>query len=259
MKRLSLLLAMMICFHVLSAQHATFINSGRIVFERKVNTFAVMEIFLKEANIIPAAQLPSYMQSYRNTNPQFWTDDFELYFDTTYTLYRPQNPNLDPRVMYIGAVAYNNKVLNNLQSKETIALKQAFDRSFFIKDTARNIHWKLTEETREIAGFQCRRANALIADSIYIVAYYAEEIPSRGGPESFNGLPGMILGIAIPHEHITIFAKSVNKQPIAPETWKVPEHGKNEQIDNKQYKQSMMKILPQFRLTSPWVQVFMDI
>ncbi|TWW00087.1 GLPGLI family protein [Chitinophaga pinensis] len=259
MKRLSFLLSMMVFSHVLSAQQATFVNSGKIVFERRVNTYAVTERFVKEANIIPASQVYAYMLSYRNDNPQFWTDDFELYFDSTYTLYKPQQADISARTAYIGAVSYNNKVLNNLTSHEALALKQAFDQTFFIKDTIRNIRWKLTEETREIAGFQCRRANALLSDSIYIVAYYAEEIPARGGPESFNGLPGMILGVALPHEHITIFAKRVDRQPVTPESLKLPEQGRSVPVDNKQYKKSMMDILPRFRLTSSWVQIFMDI
>lgn len=248
----------MVFSHLVAAQQATFVNSGKIVFERRVNTFPVMERFLKEGNIMSAAQLPAYMQSYRNSNPQFWTEDFDLYFDSTYTLYQPQNAAMNPQVLYIGAVAYKNKVLNNLVSRQTTALKQAFDQSFLIKDTVRHIRWKLTGETRDIAGFQCRRANALLADSIYIVAYYAEAIPARGGPESFNGLPGMILGVAIPHEHITIFAKRLDTQQIAPATWIFPEQ-KQETMDNKQYKEAMMKILPRFRLMSSWVQVFMDI
>lgn len=257
--RLSFVIAMMVFSHVVSAQQAVFINSGRIVFERRVNTFAVMELFLQQGNIVPAAQRHTYMQSYRANNPQFWTEDFDLYFDSTYTLYKPQNPNMNPQVLYIGAVAYNNKVLSNLDAKKAIAVKQAFDQSYLIKDTLRSIHWKLTEETRDIAGFQCRRANALIADSIYIVAYYAEAIPAKGGPESFNGLPGMILGVAIPHEHITIFAKRVDTEDVAPQTWNLPEQRREDAMDNKQYKESMMKILPRFRLMSPWVQVFMDI
>jgi GLPGLI family protein len=48
-----------------------------------------------------------------------------------------------------------------------------------------------------IAGFNCRRANAMIMDSIYVVAFYTDEILTTGGPESFSGLPGMILGVAL--------------------------------------------------------------
>lgn len=259
MMRLFLLIAMMVFTRTVSAQHAAFIRSGRIVFERKVNTFAAMEILLKDSKSVPADQIFSYMQNYRSSSPQFWTDNFELYFDPAHTLYQPQDPNINYPKTFSFAVAYKNKVLNNLESKDAITLKQVFEKSFYIKDTMRNIRWKLTEETREIAGYQCRRANALLFDSIYVVAYYADEILSKGGPESFNGLPGMILGLAIPHEHVTIFAKSVSTQDMTPERWQLPEPGRSERVNNKEFKTAMMKLLTQFRLTSSWIQAFMDI
>ena len=249
----------MIFSQAASAQHGPFINSGRIVFERRVNTFAAMEIFLKETKTVPADQLFSYMQTYRSSSPQFWTDNFELYFDPAHTLYQPQDPNIDYSRTFVIPVAYKNKVFNNLASKEAITVKQAFEKSFFVKDTVRNIHWKLTEETREIAGYQCRRANALLFDSIYVVAYYADEILPKGGPEAFNGLPGMILGLAIPHQHLTIFAKSVSIQDVAPEKWKLPEQGRGDNVNNKEFNTAMIKILTQFMLTSSWIQVFMNI
>ena len=87
--------------------------------------------------------------------------------------------------------------------------KKIYENSYFIKEKIPQIQWKWTDETRDIAGFQCRRANALILDSVYVVAFYTNQITTEGGPESFTGLPGMILGIAIPQLHTTWFAKSV--------------------------------------------------
>ncbi len=81
-----------------------------------------------------------------------------------------------------------------------------------VKDTLPTIIWKLVDETRDIAGYSCRRANGLIMDSIYVVAFYSEEIRVSSGPESFTGLPGMILGVALPDEHVTWFAKLVTPQ-----------------------------------------------
>jgi GLPGLI family protein len=259
MSRLYFLIAIMIFPLMLPAQHATFISSGRIVFERKVNTFAAMEIILKEVKAVPADQMYTYMQTYRSSSPQFWTDNFEMYFDAAHTLYQPEDPNIQQSKTFELPITYRNKVFNNLESKETTTTKQAFENTYFIKDSIRNIHWKLTEETREIAGYQCRRANALLFDSIYVVAYYADEIPSKGGPESFNGLPGMILGLAIPHEHLTIFAKSVSMQDNLSEKWKLPEPGKNKKVSNKEFNAEMMKVLKQFGFSSPWIQIFMNI
>jgi GLPGLI family protein len=49
-----------------------------------------------------------------------------------------------------------------------------------------------------IAGFNCRKAVGKIFDSVYVFAFYTDEIMISGGPCSINGLPGMILGMTIP-------------------------------------------------------------
>lgn len=89
-----------------------------------------------------------------------------------------------------------------------------FEETFLVKDTTRNIKWKITGETRVIAGYTCRRANAIVMDSIYVVAFYTDAIPVSSGPETFSGLPGMILGVALPHDHVTWFATSVSDKPL---------------------------------------------
>ena len=138
-------------------------------------------------------------------------------------------------------------------------LKQAFEKSFLVKDSIKKIKWKLTDETREIAGYQCHRANALFFDSIYVVAFYTDEILTKGGPESFNGLPGMILGIAIPHQHITIFATKVTGFDTHPDKWTLPQQGKSTVTNNKEFNVTTAKMLKDFGLTSDWVQFFMDL
>ncbi len=37
-----------------------------------------------------------------------------------------------------------------------------------------------------------------------------------GGPESFAGLPGMIPGVALPHDNVTWFATRVMEIPVTP-------------------------------------------
>jgi GLPGLI family protein len=68
-------------------------------------------------------------------------------------------------------------------------------------------------------------------DSIYVVAFYTTEIPVSGGPESFSGLPGMILGVALPHENVTWFATKVTDNSIPPNVVVPPKKGKV--TDNK--------------------------
>ena len=119
-----------------------------------------------------------------------------------------------------------NIIYTDLLTSGSTTQKAIYEETFLVKDSVRKINWKITNETRDIAGYSCRRANALVMDSIYVVAFYTDEIPVSGGPESFTGLPGLILGLALPHENITWFATLVKDMPVAANTIIPPKKGK---------------------------------
>jgi GLPGLI family protein len=120
----------------------------------------------------------------------------------------------------------NNTIFTDLTAKSVTMQKNVFEELFLVKDTTRKINWKITTETRDIAGYKCRRANALVMDSIYVVAFYTDEIAVSGGPESFSGLPGMILGVALPHENVTWFATKVSEIVVTAKAIAAPTKGK---------------------------------
>ncbi len=76
--------------------------------------------------------------------------------------------------------------------------KNVWGSNFNISDSIPKLEWRLTNENRVIAGFNCRKAVAKMFDSVYVFAFYTDEILIPGGPCSINGLPGMILGVTIP-------------------------------------------------------------
>ena len=77
--------------------------------------------------------------------------------------------------------------------------KNVWGSGFNVEDSIPALQWKLIpNESRIIAGFNCRKAVAKMFDSVYVFAFYTDEITISGGPCSINGLPGMILGITIP-------------------------------------------------------------
>ena len=76
--------------------------------------------------------------------------------------------------------------------------KNVWGSNFNIEDSIPPLQWKLSNENRIIAGFNCRKAVTKIFDSMYVLAYYTDEVIIPGGPCSINGLPGMILGVTIP-------------------------------------------------------------
>jgi GLPGLI family protein len=64
-------------------------------------------------------------------------------------------------------------------------------------------------------------------DSVYVFAFYTDEILTSGGPEGFSGLPGMILGIAIPRLNATWFATKLELTAVpSPLSTSTPVKGK---------------------------------
>ena len=130
--------------------------------------------------------------------------------------------------MFFEGVALRQKMLFilNWTAAKSVSQKKVFEQVFLIQDSTRQIQWKITDETRVIAGFTCRRANAIIMDTIYVVAFYTDDIVAPGGPESFTGLPGMILGVSLPHQHVTWFATKVSAISVTTAQLKIPTKGK---------------------------------
>ena len=88
--------------------------------------------------------------------------------------------------------------------------KQIVGTNFVITDSIPNIEWKITNERREIAGYNCRKAVGKIFDDVYVFAFYTDDITITGGPCSINGLPGMILGLSIPRLYTSYIATKID-------------------------------------------------
>ena len=220
----------LICLLLLSsklfAQHAHFTTSGTIEFERKTNMYAIIPRMINKDN--EAWFTPLY-DAYKKSQPQFLVAKSTLSFANGKTLFTPAEEEITTGGGYFAnspIATQNNTIYSDLEAKTGIFQKKVFGELFLVKDSTRRIKWKITDETREISGYTCRRANAIMMDSIYVVAFYTTDIPVSGGPESFNGLPGMILGVALPHENITWFATKVTDMTLAPNVVAPPKKGK---------------------------------
>jgi len=198
-----------------NAQNPVFVTEGKIEYERRVNLHAQLKEYASEV----------WIELDKKSTPQFKTSYFDLTFAPGKTLYKPGRDNPENNKLW-QQPAEDNVIFNDIEAEKTISQKRVFEQTFLIQDSMRNIKWKITDETRTIAGFPCRRANAIIMDSIYVVAFYTDEIITPGGPESFSGLPGMILGISLPHQHVTWFATKVEVSTPQPAELMAPTKGK---------------------------------
>ena len=220
-----LLLIILLTGETLYAQHARFATEGSIEFEKSVNMHAQIKKQINKNN--ESYYIPAFEQ-FKKTQPQFKTMKSILAFSKDKTLYTPVPEETKTRTLMseLPAANQHNIIYTDLSTSKSTSQKNVFEELFLVTDSTRKINWKVTSEVRDIAGYNCRRANAIIMDSVYVVAFYTDEIPVSGGPESFTGLPGMILGVALPHENITWFAKIVHDKPLPAGTIMPPKKGK---------------------------------
>lgn len=225
------------------AQQTRFTKQGEIEYEKKINMFALIKTNINKDN---EAYLQKFLDQYKASQPQFKTLKSVLTFSNNITLFNPvaEVTTTQNAFSYMPGINQINVIYTDLEKKTNIIQKTVFEESFLVKDSTRKIVWKITDETREIAGYQCRRANALVMDSIYVVAFYTDKIPVSGGPESFSGLPGMILGVAMPHDHISWFATKVSDMPIA--STKLQPPGKGKIVDRKGLIATLEKVFKQW-------------
>lgn len=190
-----------------SGAFAQFYTYGQIKFERNFN--------IKQA--LQLEEQYKWIRQYAKDLPDGIKADFVLDFDQTKTIYyfQPEEDKDEDKnwlSSYLGnqRVAFKNQVATDFENQSQKALKQVYEKDFLISDSLVKYQWKIEDDIRTIAGYPCRKAITTIDDSVVVVAFYTNQIMISGGPESFNGLPGMILGLAIPRLYMTWFATDVS-------------------------------------------------
>ena len=177
-----------------------FIQRGKIRYERKIGQFSLMGSMQQgEENM--------FMDELKKVLPRIVTDSYVLDFNPETSVYRFENENSENKYFNSNLKPIEDAyVIQSFTDSMVMMRTTVFENKYLVKDSLAKYQWKITGELRKIAGFECKKAVTKISDSLVVVAFYTDEILVKGGPESFNGLPGMILGIAIPRLSLTLFA-----------------------------------------------------
>jgi GLPGLI family protein len=199
----------------------TYITKGKIEYEKVVNTLKVIEEQYTGSDNV-------FGEAIKKSTPKTNSTFYDLYFNEEKSLYKPGKEVVGaqkPPEWIIGQ-AIDNIVFNDLTNQTTTTQKNVFENTYLIKDSLKTLKWKITNDTRTIAGFECRKATTVMMDSVFVVAFFTEQILSNSGPEGFNGLPGMILGIAIPRLHATWYATKLELIEVKEADITAPKKGK---------------------------------
>ena len=208
---------------------AQFITAGKIEFEKKINIQKELEN-------------DHWLDGVRDKIPKFRTSFHNLYFKDGKTRFE-KGTEVDEKIPFMDDDNSVEDIIYTDLTQGVFAKKQVvFDETFLISDSVRRIKWQMTNELRDIAGFECHKAVGRILDSVYIVAFYTDQITVSGGPLSYTNLPGMILGVAIPRTNLTIFATKVELLDPKPEKLLAPT-GKMKKTDYKGLNETLKKAL----------------
>lgn len=168
------------------------ISSAKITYERKTNLYKKfkdenMKNWIKEADKIKL-------------------DYFELSFNDTCSVFKPQESELKENFSWATA---KNIVYQNFNSGKRYTIKDMWGEQVHFSDSLRIRQWHITESSRKIVGYNCRKAVWRANDSTRIYAWFSYDLITSTGPESFSGLPGTILGLATEDGGVVYFAKKV--------------------------------------------------
>lgn len=192
-----------------------FISSGKIEFEVRTNNYKIYGDGI-------------FGDMFKDKYPQFSTNYYDFTFNNNKAIYkfghRDEKSKLpwDNNNYADDNVWYSDYTTNTSENKKFV-----FDDSYLLSDSLMKINWKMVpNETREIAGFNCRKAVGIIFDSVYVFAFYTDEITISGGPMGIHGLPGMILGITIPRMYTSWIATKLQVNAVNTGVIIPPQKGK---------------------------------
>ena len=169
------------------------IKSGKITYERKTNLY---KKFKNNGDV----------KEWLKEEDKNKLDVFELYFNDSLSLFKPQESDLVEKMSWS---TNKNSVYQNRITNKRLTIKTIWGERFLLEDTIRISKWKITENKRNVCGYQCRKAILNINDSTRLYAWFCTELDATIGPESLGGLPGVILGLATEDGGVIYFAKTV--------------------------------------------------
>jgi GLPGLI family protein len=203
-----------------AANAQQFIESGSIEFEVRTNNHRAL------------GDEGMWAEMFKDKIPQFTSTFYEYTFNDNKSIYkfsRYDEKSKLPKGFMMGNVEdeiwYNDYTTGSFANYRFI-----LGDNYLRAGALMNIEWKLTpNETREIAGFNCRKATGIILDSVYVFAFYTDEITISGGPMGVNGLPGMILGLTIPRMFTSYIATKLQVAGVDVRKIVAPQKGKKKE------------------------------
>ena len=220
MRRISIIVLLLAPMFLFAQQ-----KTGKVSYTQKVN----LHIGLGEGNEEMKAMIPEFQES-----------KFELLFNDQATLYRSVKEEVteinettsDGGQMVIRMEGPKSTIFTDLANGDQIEERDMMGKQYLISG-ASELKWKMTGESKEIAGQQCMKA-VLDTKDRKLEAWFASALPIPSGPSTFGQLPGLILEVVMDEGRMIITADKLEMREVDAALLVAPTKGKK--ITRKKYK-----------------------
>jgi GLPGLI family protein len=158
----------------------------------------------------------------------------ELIFNNQESLFRNVERNREEDVvqesaggatMMIRIQEPENFIHFDISKKVLTEQREFMSRTFLIEAKTDTLQWKLTGNQKHILDFVCLEAE-LVGSEKRTIAWFTPTIPVSTGPDSYIGLPGLVLHVDIGNGQNVIEAKQIDLKTFDSKEISKPKNGR---------------------------------
>ena len=273
-------LLLMIGLANVNAQTTSF--HGMAIYQSKTSTSDLKTRFEGNKDITPEMR-----QMIEDRMKGMFEKTFILNFDKSTSTYREEEKLETPGTqspfgggfkMMSSIMGGGGTFYKDIKEKKYTVDKEFMGKEFLVKDSLPKLQWKMESETRQIGGYNCFKATAVLAvsksdlrnvkfkddkkqaekteskttnimeelempETTTITAWYTPEIPVSHGPENYWGLPGLILEAN--DGKTTVLCSKLVLNPKEKAVIKAPTNGKV--VSQKEYDKIVIEKMDEVR------------
>ena len=210
-------------------------------FEGMVQYLVVQNWSKKLAAVPYISKQAKERSAYMWGNRSEWKMYANLYFTPSMSKYEDSEEKAEKEDE--GGYSWRKELFFMKRDFENNKMSDAIEhlgKNYLIEDDIEPIAWKIQNDLKEVAGHICMKAYT--EDTLKnqkIVAWFAQDIPIKAGPDRFSGLPGMILEVDINDGAMLITANRIDLRKLTTEL-DSPKKIKSKKVKNADY-QALVK------------------
>lgn len=184
-------------------------------------------------------------------------NEYTLTFNKNESLYK-KNEKLGAPITSSGGIKVtvsdgSDLIYKNIKENRYTNKTELYGKQFLIKDSLKNNHWELVNETKNIGEYTCFKATfseayttktissegklESVTKDQTTIAWYTPQIPISNGPSEFNSLPGLILEVN--DGELTLVCTKIVLNPK--EKVEIVEPKKGKEVNQKEFDDIMEK------------------